>query len=213
MSKSSSRAVLPIIGRVVVSLVAVVLILAGALKLANLGADDMLEGLEKAQDHKVLFSPAVPFPSIDQVGSAVAKNLMSKAIIATFFCVVFICLYVWLRFDFWSGVAAIVAGAVAQLKTGWSSCVGPPTAIIVLASSRLADMSLALVATELIGPMGATRSSSPPPPPLPSAARSGDGLRSPREARAPYVAGVTRRVGSGEPSTTGLCPEGGARSA
>jgi preprotein translocase SecF subunit len=67
------------------------------------------ESLEKAQEEQIYYAPATAFPSIDQVGSAVAKNLKSKAIISTFFCVVFICLYVWLRFDFWSGIAAIVA--------------------------------------------------------------------------------------------------------
>lgn len=66
--------------------------------------------LEKIQeDEQISFTPSQPFPNIDTVGSAVAKNLQSKAIIATFFCVVFICLYVWLRFDLWSGIAAIVA--------------------------------------------------------------------------------------------------------
>ncbi|HBP18726.1 MAG TPA: hypothetical protein DEA08_13195 [Planctomycetes bacterium] len=67
------------------------------------------EGLEKAQTAGSNFAPAVPFPSVDTVGAAVAKNLSSKALIATFFCVVLICLYVWLRFDFWSGIAAIAA--------------------------------------------------------------------------------------------------------
>ena len=69
----------------------------------------MKGALEKARDAKLLFTPAFPFPNIDTIGSAVAKNLKSKAIVATFFSVIFICLYVWLRFDFWSGIAAIVA--------------------------------------------------------------------------------------------------------
>ena len=53
---SASRAKL--VGRILVGLVAVVLILAGALKLVNVGADDMVEGLEKAQliQHKTLIS-------------------------------------------------------------------------------------------------------------------------------------------------------------
>jgi SecD/SecF fusion protein len=75
--------------------------------------DDVLgvfkEGLEKAQSSGATFAPAVPFPSVDTVGAAVAKNLSSKALMATFFCVILISLYVWLRFDFWSGIAAIAA--------------------------------------------------------------------------------------------------------
>jgi preprotein translocase SecF subunit len=67
------------------------------------------EGLEQAQRHGAIFAVAVPFPNVDTVGAAVAKNLSSKAFIATMACVVIICLYVWLRFDLWSGIAAIVA--------------------------------------------------------------------------------------------------------
>lgn len=67
------------------------------------------EGLEQAQRHGATFAVAVPFPNVDTVGAAVAKNLSSKAFIATMACVVIICLYVWLRFDLWSGIAAIVA--------------------------------------------------------------------------------------------------------
>ncbi len=67
------------------------------------------EGLEQAQRHGAIFTVAVPFPNVDTVGAAVAKNLSSKAFIATMACVVIICLYVWLRFDLWSGIAAIVA--------------------------------------------------------------------------------------------------------
>ena len=45
-------------GRIIVGLVGVVLILAGVLKLANLGAEDMIEGLTKANliQHKTLIS-------------------------------------------------------------------------------------------------------------------------------------------------------------
>ncbi|RMG08318.1 MAG: protein translocase subunit SecD [Planctomycetota bacterium] len=71
--------------------------------------DLLKNSLERAQEERASFAPAVPFPSIDQVGSAVAKNLKSKAVVSTVFCVIFICLYVWLRFDFWSGISAIVA--------------------------------------------------------------------------------------------------------
>ncbi len=68
------------------------------------------EALEKVQEYEgVSFAPSQAFPNIDTVGAAVARNLQSKAIAATFFCVVFICLYIWLRFDMWSGVSAIVA--------------------------------------------------------------------------------------------------------
>lgn len=53
MASYSSR-----IGRLLVFLVGLVLVLAGALKLANVGADDMLEGLEKAHliQHRGLIS-------------------------------------------------------------------------------------------------------------------------------------------------------------
>jgi SecD/SecF fusion protein len=78
-------------------------------KPATLAVEVFKAALEKAREQQVYFAPGTAFPSIDQVGSAVAKNLKSKAIISTFFCVVFICLYVWLRFDFWSGIAAIMA--------------------------------------------------------------------------------------------------------
>ncbi|MCH2210946.1 MAG: hypothetical protein MK110_06565 [Fuerstiella sp.] len=45
-------------GRALLVLVGVVLILAGVLKIVNVGADDMLEGLEKAnlQQHRTLIS-------------------------------------------------------------------------------------------------------------------------------------------------------------
>ena len=45
-------------GRVLVALVGIVLILAGVLKLINVGAEDMVEGLEKANldQHKTLIS-------------------------------------------------------------------------------------------------------------------------------------------------------------
>lgn len=65
--------------------------------------------LERARDQQVFFSPAVPIPNIDQIGSVVAKNLKSKAIVATIFSVILICLYIWLRYDFWAGITAIVA--------------------------------------------------------------------------------------------------------
>ena len=47
-----------IVGQVIVGLIGLVLILAGVLKLANLGADDMIEGLAKANliQHKTLIS-------------------------------------------------------------------------------------------------------------------------------------------------------------
>ncbi|MBL4848630.1 MAG: protein translocase subunit SecD [Planctomycetes bacterium] len=81
--------------------------------IAESGAEDYAElfkeGLEQAQRHGATFAVAVPFPNVDTVGAAVAKNLSSKALIATMACVVIICLYVWLRFDLWSGIAAIVA--------------------------------------------------------------------------------------------------------
>lgn len=67
------------------------------------------EGLEQAQRHGATFAVAIPFPNVDTVGAAVAKNLSSKALLATMACVVIICLYVWLRFDLWSGIAAIAA--------------------------------------------------------------------------------------------------------
>lgn len=46
------------VGNVLVRLIGVVLVLAGVLKLVNFGADDMLEGLAKAQliQHKTLIS-------------------------------------------------------------------------------------------------------------------------------------------------------------
>lgn len=66
-------------------------------------------GLERGRDHGLFVSPAVAFPSIDQIGSVVAKNLKSKAIVATFFSILLICLYIWLRFDFWAGITAVVA--------------------------------------------------------------------------------------------------------
>jgi len=83
----------------------------GPIKAEDAGAYVELfkEGLEQAQRHGATFAVAVPFPNVDTVGAAVAKNLSSKAFIATMACVVIICLYVWLRFDLWSGIAAIVA--------------------------------------------------------------------------------------------------------
>ncbi len=71
--------------------------------------DALKTGLERAREQGVFIAPAVPFPNIDQIGSAVAKNLKSKAIVATFFSVLLICLYIWLRFDFWAGITAVVA--------------------------------------------------------------------------------------------------------
>lgn len=71
--------------------------------------DAMKTGLERSRDHGLFVSPAVAFPSIDQIGSVVAKNLKSKAIVATFFSILLICLYIWLRFDFWAGITAVVA--------------------------------------------------------------------------------------------------------
>lgn len=71
--------------------------------------DALKTGLERARDHQVFVAPAVPIPNIDQIGSAVAKNLKSKALVATIFSVLLICLYIWLRFDFWAGVTAVVA--------------------------------------------------------------------------------------------------------
>ena len=47
-----------LVGHILVALVATVLILAGLLKVVNIGAEDMLEGLEKARlmQHKTLIS-------------------------------------------------------------------------------------------------------------------------------------------------------------
>jgi SecD/SecF fusion protein len=67
------------------------------------------QSLERARDHQVFMSPAMPFPNIDQIGAVVAQNLKSKAILATILSVIMICLYIWLRFDFWAGVTAVVA--------------------------------------------------------------------------------------------------------
>ena len=68
------------------------------------------DALAKAvSDPQAQFMPAFSFPNIDEIGAAVAHNLKQKAFVATFFSLVFICLYVWLRFDFWAGVSAIVA--------------------------------------------------------------------------------------------------------
>ena len=68
------------------------------------------DALEKAVgDERAQFMPAFAFPNVDEIGSAVARNLKQKAFVATIFSLIFICLYVWLRFDFWSGVSAIVA--------------------------------------------------------------------------------------------------------
>jgi SecD/SecF fusion protein len=66
-------------------------------------------GLERARDVQVFMSPAMPFPNIDQIGAVVAQNLKSKAFLATILSIIMICLYIWLRFDFWAGVTAVVA--------------------------------------------------------------------------------------------------------
>lgn len=66
-------------------------------------------GLERARDVQVFMSPAMAFPNIDQIGAVVAQNLKSKAFLATILSVIMICLYIWLRFDFWAGVTAVVA--------------------------------------------------------------------------------------------------------
>lgn len=71
--------------------------------------DALKTGLERAREQGVFVAPAVPFPNVDLIGSAVAKNLKSKAIVATFFSIVLICLYIWLRFDLWAGITAVVA--------------------------------------------------------------------------------------------------------
>ena len=72
--------------------------------------ESIKDALAKAvTDDKAQFMPAFPFPNIDEIGAAVAKNLKQKAFVATFFSLVIICLYIWLRFDFWAGVSAIVA--------------------------------------------------------------------------------------------------------
>ncbi|MCA8923942.1 MAG: protein translocase subunit SecD [Planctomycetes bacterium] len=73
----------------------------------------MIDAFNKAKDSaaKSLFAPAFAFPNVDEIGSTVAKNLKSKALVATLFSVMCICLYVWLRFDLWSGIAAIMAVA------------------------------------------------------------------------------------------------------
>ncbi|MEZ6188858.1 MAG: protein translocase subunit SecD [Planctomycetota bacterium] len=75
--------------------------------------ETMIEAFNKAKDSakKSLFAPAFAFPNVDEIGATVAKNLKSKAVVATLFSVMCICLYVWLRFDLWSGIAAIVAVA------------------------------------------------------------------------------------------------------
>lgn len=76
---------------------------------AEAAVDALKNALEQARNHEVYLGPTMPFPNVDLIGSSVAKNLKSKALFATFFSVVFICLYVWMRFDFFSGVSAIVA--------------------------------------------------------------------------------------------------------
>jgi len=75
------------------------------------GKEAFLDAFSKAKSAKTksLFAPAFAFPNVDEIGASVAKNLKSKALVATIFSVVCICLYVWLRFDLWSGIAAIVA--------------------------------------------------------------------------------------------------------
>lgn len=91
MSNPQSKAALRIAGRVLVSLVAVVLILAGVLKLANLGAEDMVEGLKKANlfQHKTMISLAaivcgvlLLIPPVWKFGLLMASSYWGGAIVA-----------------------------------------------------------------------------------------------------------------------------------
>ena len=80
-----------VVGRVLIILVAAVLILAGVLKIANLGADDMLEGLEKANllQHKTLISAAaivcgvlLLIPPVWKFGLVMSSSYWGGAIVA-----------------------------------------------------------------------------------------------------------------------------------
>lgn len=91
MSKLNSPTVRRIAGRVVVSLVGVVLILAGLLKFLNLGAEDMLEGLEKASllQHRTLISSTaivcgvlLLLPPVWKFGLLMASSYWGGAIVA-----------------------------------------------------------------------------------------------------------------------------------
>lgn len=82
---------LHLLGRVLTGLVGVVLILAGILKLVNVGAEDMLEGLEKAHllQHKNLISITaiacgllLLIPKTNRVGILLATAYWGGAIVA-----------------------------------------------------------------------------------------------------------------------------------
>lgn len=60
-------------------------------------------------DKNGTFSIADPFPRVDQIGGAVAKNLKSKAFISMFFAIVAIVIYVAFRFEFIWGIGAILS--------------------------------------------------------------------------------------------------------
>ncbi|MBI3725361.1 protein translocase subunit SecD, partial [bacterium] len=55
------------------------------------------------------FTVADPFPRVDQIGGAVAKNLKVKAYISMFFAMLAIVLYVAFRFEFIWGIGAILS--------------------------------------------------------------------------------------------------------
>jgi SecD/SecF fusion protein len=52
---------------------------------------------------------ADPFPRVDQIGGAVAKNLSAKAFISMFFAIIAIVLYVAFRFEFIWGIGAVLS--------------------------------------------------------------------------------------------------------
>ena len=85
------KPVIRLIGRSLLTIVAIVLILAGVLKIGNVGADDMLQGFEKASllQHRTLISAAaivcgllLLIPQVWQFGLLMASSYWGGAIVA-----------------------------------------------------------------------------------------------------------------------------------
>jgi protein-export membrane protein SecD/preprotein translocase SecF subunit len=62
-----------------------------------------------AFDRNATCTIADPFPRVDQIGGAVAKNLKTKAFVSMFFAIIAIVIYVAFRFEFIWGIGAILS--------------------------------------------------------------------------------------------------------
>jgi preprotein translocase SecF subunit len=62
-----------------------------------------------ALDRNTVCTIADPFPRVDTIGGAVAKNLKMKAFVSMFFAIIAIVIYVAFRFEFIWGIGAILS--------------------------------------------------------------------------------------------------------